>query len=198
MLEALNLGSRIKNLLITCAAALFEEKMEVAKLIMQDLCKLASVFGNPLEKLAAYMSEGLVARLYAFGSAIYKALKCREASAIEVLLAMQQLYEICPYSRWPSSKVSFFRSNSFRACQWALSSLQSNSSSLPSKWEIPSVQGKVVPFRPKEMTEFPSVQGKAVPFRLTSLQRHGRGKGSKNLILKCSVLQETDCKAAIT
>ncbi|KAI5064847.1 hypothetical protein GOP47_0019542 [Adiantum capillus-veneris] len=71
--------------------------MDIAEQAMQDLRKSASVYGDPLERLAAYMSEGLVARLHASGSIIYKALKCREAPAIEVLSAMQKLYEICPY-----------------------------------------------------------------------------------------------------
>ncbi|KAI5076590.1 hypothetical protein GOP47_0008655 [Adiantum capillus-veneris] len=96
-LKALSLSSGVKSLLITCAASLSEEKMDVAEQAMKDLRKSASVYGDPLERLAAYMSEGLVARLHASGSIIYKALKCREAPAIEVLSAMQKLYEICPY-----------------------------------------------------------------------------------------------------
>lgn len=99
-LGALNLGSRVKNLLVTCAAAIYEENMDVAELAMQDLRKTASVYGDPLDRLAAYMSEGLVARLHASGSTIYKALKCQEAPAIEVLSAMQKLYEICPYIKF--------------------------------------------------------------------------------------------------
>lgn len=99
-LGALNLGNRVKNLLVTCAAAISEEKMDVAEFAMQDLRKTASVYGDPLERLAAYMSEGLIARLHASGSTIYKALKCWEAPAVEVLSAMQKLYEICPYIKF--------------------------------------------------------------------------------------------------
>eukprot|EP00250_Pteridium_aquilinum_P016973 c23388_g2_i2 orf=735-2588(-) len=99
-LELSNPGSRVKNLLIKCASAIDEEKMDVAELTMQDLRSTASVYGDPLERLAAYMSEGLVARLYASGSTIYKALKCWEAPAVEVLSAMQKLYEICPYIKF--------------------------------------------------------------------------------------------------
>lgn len=96
----LNSGNRVKYLLVTCAAAISEEKMDVAELAMRDLKKIVSVYGNPLERLAAYMSEGLVARLHASGSSIYKALKCREAPAVEVLSAMQKLFEICPYVKF--------------------------------------------------------------------------------------------------
>ncbi|MCO5567679.1 hypothetical protein L7F22_021373 [Adiantum nelumboides] len=96
-LKALNLSSRVKSLLITCAAALSEAKMNIAEKAMQDIRTSASVLGDPLERLAAYMSEGLVARLHASGSTIYRSLKCREAPAIEVLSAMEKLYEICPY-----------------------------------------------------------------------------------------------------
>lgn len=46
-LGLLNLGSHVKNLLVTCAAAIPEEKMGVAEVAMQDLRKTVSVFGDP-------------------------------------------------------------------------------------------------------------------------------------------------------
>lgn len=95
-----NQGSPVKNLLVICAAAISEEKMDVAESAMQELRKYVSVYGGPTERLAAYMSEGLVARLQASGFSIYKALKCTEAPAVEVLSAMQKMYEICPYIKF--------------------------------------------------------------------------------------------------
>eukprot|EP00250_Pteridium_aquilinum_P016972 c23388_g1_i2 orf=639-2459(-) len=93
-------GNHVKNLLMTCAAAISEERKDVAELAMQDLKSIVSVYGGPLERLAAYVCEGLVARLATSGFSIYKALKCREPPAVEVLSAMQKLYEICPYIKF--------------------------------------------------------------------------------------------------
>lgn len=101
-LEALNMneGSRVKTLLVMCAFAIAENRLDLADAAMEELRKEVSVFGDPMKRLAAYMCEGLVARLQASGFSLYRVLKCMEAPAVEVLSAMQKLFEICPYFKF--------------------------------------------------------------------------------------------------
>ncbi|KAI5065540.1 hypothetical protein GOP47_0020235 [Adiantum capillus-veneris] len=93
-------GYYVQRLLVHCAEAISEERIHVAEIAIKELKKIVSVYGEPLERLGAYMSEGLVARLRASGLAIYKELKCREMPSVEVLSMMQKLYEICPYIKF--------------------------------------------------------------------------------------------------
>ncbi|MCO5554896.1 hypothetical protein L7F22_008434 [Adiantum nelumboides] len=93
-------GSRVTTLLAMCAFAIGENRLDTADAVMQELRKEVSVLGDPAQRLAAYMSEGLVARMHASGFALYRALKCMDAPAADVLSAMQKLYEICPYFKF--------------------------------------------------------------------------------------------------
>ncbi|PKI50506.1 hypothetical protein CRG98_029111 [Punica granatum] len=62
---------------------------------------MVSVSGEPIQRLGAYMLEGLVARLASSGSSICRALKCREPVAGPNLLSyMHELYEMCPYFKF--------------------------------------------------------------------------------------------------
>ncbi|GKA60968.1 scarecrow-like protein 21 [Tanacetum coccineum] len=61
---------------------------------------LVSVGGEPRERLAAYMMEGLVARLSSSGSVICKSLKCKEPTSTELFSYMMLLYEACPYFKF--------------------------------------------------------------------------------------------------
>ncbi|MCO5567680.1 hypothetical protein L7F22_021374 [Adiantum nelumboides] len=99
-LRLVNKGNNVQWLLVHCAEAIFEERIQVAEVAMQELKKIVSVHGEPLERLGAYMFEGLVARLHASGSAISKELKHKELPTLEVLSAMQKLYDICPYIKF--------------------------------------------------------------------------------------------------
>nr|CAN67260.1 hypothetical protein VITISV_039438 [Vitis vinifera] len=61
---------------------------------------MVSVSGEPIQRLGAYMLEGLRARLELSGSCIYKALKCKEPTGPELLSYMHILYQICPYYKF--------------------------------------------------------------------------------------------------
>ncbi|XP_022753188.1 chitin-inducible gibberellin-responsive protein 1-like [Durio zibethinus] len=90
----------LKQLLIACAKALSENKMdEFDKLILKARAAV-SIRGEPIERLGAYMVEGLVARKEASGSIIYRSLHCREPEGKDLLSYMQILYEICPYLKF--------------------------------------------------------------------------------------------------
>ncbi|XP_074561713.1 scarecrow-like protein 1 [Curcuma longa] len=85
-----------KQLLLDCSAAISEGSIEEAQAIITRLRKMVSIQGDPHQRIAAYMVEGLAARIASSGQGIYKALKCKEPPTSDRLSAMQILFEICP------------------------------------------------------------------------------------------------------
>ncbi|KAK8692175.1 hypothetical protein V6N13_075650 [Hibiscus sabdariffa] len=95
--ESIDVSSRTpKQMLIDCAAVLAEGNIEVASAIINELRQLVSIQGDPPQRIAAYMVEGLAARMAASGKYLYKALKCKEPPSSDRLAAMQILFEVCP------------------------------------------------------------------------------------------------------
>ncbi|XP_043694927.1 chitin-inducible gibberellin-responsive protein 1-like [Telopea speciosissima] len=92
--------SDLKELLIECARALSENRTDDFNELVHEARSAVSVSGEPIQRLGAYMVEGLVARKEASGSNIYRALRCREPESQELLSYMQILYEICPYFKF--------------------------------------------------------------------------------------------------
>ncbi|CAA3023959.1 scarecrow 13 [Olea europaea subsp. europaea] len=90
----------LQQLLISCAKAVSEDDMLTADVLMNILEKRVSVSGEPLQRLSAYMLEGLRARLLASGSIIYRKLKCNEPTSSELMSYMHVLYQICPYYKF--------------------------------------------------------------------------------------------------
>ncbi|XP_073061542.1 scarecrow-like protein 13 [Primulina eburnea] len=97
----------LKQLLISCAETVSETDtaslsdrsvaISAAEALMDTLEKKVSVSGEPLQRLGAYMLEGIRARLLSSGSIIYKKLKCEEPTSFELMSYMSVLYQICPY-----------------------------------------------------------------------------------------------------
>ena len=85
-----------KQMLFNCAAALSEGNMEQASTIIATLRRVVSIQGDPPQRIAAYMVEGLAARMAASGKGLYRALKCKEPPTSDRLSAMQILFEVCP------------------------------------------------------------------------------------------------------
>ena len=85
-----------RKLLIDCAGALSEGHIEEASIMINELRQMVSVQGEPSQRIAAYMVEGLAARMAASGKFLYKALKCKEPPSSDRLAAMQILFEVCP------------------------------------------------------------------------------------------------------
>ncbi|CAK8570294.1 unnamed protein product [Lathyrus sativus] len=85
-----------KQLLYECACALSEGNEGKASAMIDDLRQMVSINGDPSERIAAYMVEGLAARLASSGKCIYKALKCKEPPSSDRLASMQILFEVCP------------------------------------------------------------------------------------------------------
>ncbi|KAK9057211.1 hypothetical protein SSX86_024578 [Deinandra increscens subsp. villosa] len=90
----------LKQGLLLCAKAVADNNTATAELLISMLRPLVSVSGEPVQRLGAYMLEGLVARLSSSGSFIYKALKCKEPTSNQLLSYMLLLYEACPYFKF--------------------------------------------------------------------------------------------------
>nr|WUR05471.1 GRAS transcription factor 26 [Rheum palmatum] len=85
-----------KPLLFECASAISEGRFEDASNMINELRQMVSIHGEPSQRIAAYMVEGLAARLESSGKFLYKALKCKEPPSSDRLAAMQILFEGCP------------------------------------------------------------------------------------------------------
>nr|XP_043620534.1 scarecrow-like transcription factor PAT1 [Erigeron canadensis] len=90
----------LKEALLACAKAVAQNNTALAEKLISMLRPFVSVSGDPSQRLAAYMLEGLVARLYASGTSIYKSLKCKEPTGGELFSYMMLLYEACPYFKF--------------------------------------------------------------------------------------------------
>ncbi|KAI3920427.1 hypothetical protein MKX01_000766 [Papaver californicum] len=100
MMEIMNPKRDLKEVLISCAKAVSDDDLPRANQLIGDLKNMVSVSGEPIQRLGAYMLEGLVARLSSTGHGIYKSLKCKEPASAELLSYMHILYEVCPYFKF--------------------------------------------------------------------------------------------------
>ncbi|KAM7498805.1 hypothetical protein LguiA_023219 [Lonicera macranthoides] len=92
--------SNLKELLIECAKALSENKLDDFEKLIEQAKGAVSISGEPIQRLGAYMVEGLVAKKEETGNSIYRALKCKEPEGKDLLSYMHILYEICPYLKF--------------------------------------------------------------------------------------------------
>ncbi|XP_060213806.1 scarecrow-like transcription factor PAT1 [Lycium barbarum] len=99
MMEAIPRGD-LKHVLIACAKAEADGDLLTAQWLISELRQMVSVSGEPIQRLGAYILEGLVARLAASGSSIYRSLRCKEPASFELLSYMHILHEICPYFKF--------------------------------------------------------------------------------------------------
>ncbi|KAK4484399.1 hypothetical protein RD792_006978 [Penstemon davidsonii] len=90
----------LKHLLIACARALFENKLVEFEKLVELARASVSITGEPIQRLGAYMVEGLIARKEFSGTNIYHTLKCNMPPGKELLSYMHILYEICPYMKF--------------------------------------------------------------------------------------------------
>ncbi|KAE8695290.1 Scarecrow-like protein 13 [Hibiscus syriacus] len=97
--DAISRGD-VKQVLVSCAKAISDNDLLMAQWLMDELRRMVSVSGEPIQRLGAYMLEGLVARLTSSGSSIHKALQCKEPESADLLSYMHILYEVCPYLKF--------------------------------------------------------------------------------------------------
>ncbi|MFS7933622.1 putative transcription factor GRAS family [Helianthus anomalus] len=81
----------LKQVLIACAKSVSDNDELNTRLLISELRQMVSVAGEPIQRIGAYMLEGLIARLSSSGSAIYKS---------DLALNTRVLYEICPYFKY--------------------------------------------------------------------------------------------------
>lgn len=93
-------NNNLKQLLIACASALAGNKVDEFEGLVERARGLVSISGDPIQRLGAYMVEGLVARRELSGNNIYRTLRCREPEGKDLLSYMKILYEICPYLKF--------------------------------------------------------------------------------------------------
>lgn len=99
VMEAVS-NRNLKQILIFCAKAVSDNDLLMAHWLMDELRQMVSVTGEPIQRLGAYMLEGLVARLASSGSTICNAVKCKEPESKDLLSYMHILYEVCPYFKF--------------------------------------------------------------------------------------------------
>lgn len=92
--------SDLKQLLVACAKALEDDNLEQFEDLVKKAGDAVSVSGNPIQRVGAYMIEGLVARKASSGLSIYKTLKSKEPEGKDLLSYMHILCEICPYLKF--------------------------------------------------------------------------------------------------
>ncbi|KAH0879249.1 hypothetical protein HID58_066643 [Brassica napus] len=86
--------------LYECAKAVDNHDVAMTDWLISQLQQMVSVSGEPVQRLGAYMLEGLIAWLASSGSSIYKALRCRDPTGPELLTYLHILYEACPYFKF--------------------------------------------------------------------------------------------------
>ncbi|PHT24984.1 Scarecrow-like protein 5 [Capsicum baccatum] len=99
MMEMMPRGD-LKEVPIAYVKVIAENTLITAKWLMSELCIVVFICGSPMQRLGAYMLEGLVARLTSSGRSIYNSLRCKEPTSVELFSYMPLLYEICPYFKF--------------------------------------------------------------------------------------------------
>ncbi|CAN6446772.1 unnamed protein product [Victoria cruziana] len=90
----------VKQLLMQCVDDLWQsDGVEFDRLIAKARSAI-SISGEPIQRLGAYMIDGLVARKEASSLNIYIALRCKELESKDLLSYMHILYEACPYLKF--------------------------------------------------------------------------------------------------
>ncbi|KAG6387377.1 hypothetical protein SASPL_152564 [Salvia splendens] len=93
----------LKQLLIACAQALSENKVDQFEKLVDRASRGVSITGPPIERLGAYMLQGLLARK---GAGIYRAFKCHEPDSNAFLAYTRTMYQV-----WPYLKFSYMAAN---------------------------------------------------------------------------------------
>ncbi|XP_042447058.1 chitin-inducible gibberellin-responsive protein 1-like [Zingiber officinale] len=100
------LGGNVKQLLLQCADALSENKLEEFKSFAEEVRNVVSITGEPIQRLGAYMLEGLVAKQESSGTNIYRGLRYRELDDDGLPSYTHILHDICPYIKFGSMAAS--------------------------------------------------------------------------------------------
>lgn len=91
-----------KELLLACANAINNEDYAMAKVGLSSLEQYVSIYGDPMQRVAAHMAEGLAARMELVKDGYSNRLSqiTGEASPAEMVQSMQVLYQSCLYFKF--------------------------------------------------------------------------------------------------
>ncbi|XP_024358592.1 DELLA protein RGL3 [Physcomitrium patens] len=89
-------GLQLVNLLHDCAEAVSKGKIETATQKLEELYSHASLFGDFMQRVAAFFTEGLAARMVGKDKPMYKNLMV-QSRLDDYLSAFTTLYKVCPY-----------------------------------------------------------------------------------------------------
>ncbi|KAG0560766.1 hypothetical protein M758_9G011100 [Ceratodon purpureus] len=89
-------GLQLVHLLLACADAISKNKIETAAQKLEELYSHASLFGDSMQRIAAFFTEGLAARIVGKDNAMYKTLM-QQSRLDDYLSAFTTLYKVCPY-----------------------------------------------------------------------------------------------------
>ncbi|KAL3677027.1 hypothetical protein R1sor_026975 [Riccia sorocarpa] len=89
-------GLQLVHLLLRCAAATAKEDTEMARRILGELYQGASMYGDSMQRVAAYFAEGLAARVVKKDSPAYCSLMV-QPSTEDYFSAFTTLYKVSPY-----------------------------------------------------------------------------------------------------
>ncbi|XP_075476974.1 scarecrow-like protein 21 [Primulina tabacum] len=92
--------NNLKQLLVACARSLSENKINEFEKLVPYARASVSITGDPIQRVGAYMLEGLIARKELSGTNIYRSLRCNEPDSKDLMSYMHILYEICPYLKF--------------------------------------------------------------------------------------------------
>lgn len=89
-------GLQLVHLLLACADAISKNKIETAAQKLEELYSHASLFGDSMQRIAAFFTEGLAARIVGKENPIYNGLML-QSRLDDYLSAFTTLYKVCPY-----------------------------------------------------------------------------------------------------
>ncbi|KAK4804401.1 hypothetical protein SAY86_004218 [Trapa natans] len=92
--------SDLKQLLVACAKSLVDDDNDGFEDLVLKTKNAVSVSGEPIQRIGAYLIEGLMTRNNPSGCYIHKALSCKEPESKDLLSYMHILYEACPYLKF--------------------------------------------------------------------------------------------------
>ncbi|KAJ0576501.1 putative transcription factor GRAS family [Helianthus annuus] len=89
-------GLHLIHLLLVCATSFAENKLDSTIKNLKELYENVSLYGDSVQRMAAYFADGLVARLLTRRSPFHEMIM-KEPTAEEGFLAYTELYKVSPY-----------------------------------------------------------------------------------------------------
>eukprot|EP00249_Psilotum_nudum_P026985 c34183_g1_i1 orf=2-2446(-) len=89
-------GMQLVSLLLKCASAIAKDEKQVAAAILGEINKRADMYGDSMQRLAAYIAQGITARLVIKDSPTYKALMGQASSEVLYFRAFAALHRVSP------------------------------------------------------------------------------------------------------